>query len=372
MVEAEESPGFIAGRGLKRVRNFAFSGHVYDFETENGLIAANGIITSNCRCRTITLSETQAKQFIEADQRRLQDPEFANARSVARPDNGWDYDPCAEPTEGLRRAIEGKRQKVDNRLMTAFETNADDALAAWPVRGLARRFPAKDLATLEVLLREYAYRLPGDLPHGVKFVREGGPNDDFYMATDGKGGFWFREIEYQGFNSRRDLFGGLKACAAQQAMTREEEYALESLWHEIWHNRQTGAMDALSLDLEHPLRRFVETLNQAVARLTYPRFIERLGGTANHQQWVIDAGYGYQKTVSRLWSLISACELSPADVAGELATVNVSADLMQAQSILADLLARRSDIEKAKIQAALELLSARESLFRAALSDMKS
>ena len=26
-----------------------------------------------------------------------------------------------------------------------------------------------------------------------------------------------------------------------------EEYALESLWHEIWHNRQKGAFEVLSL-----------------------------------------------------------------------------------------------------------------------------
>lgn len=49
-----------------------------------------------------------------------------------------------------------------------YRVNQNDALAAWPIRGLARRFPAKDLATLKTLLQEYAYRLPGDLPHGVK------------------------------------------------------------------------------------------------------------------------------------------------------------------------------------------------------------
>ena len=101
--------------------------------------------------------------------------------------------------------------------MTATEINQNDALAAWPIRGLARRFPAKDLVTLKTLLQEYAYRLPGDLPHGVKFVRAGGPDDDFYMATDGKGGFWFRHVEYQGFNSQRDLFGAL-ACSGSWSM----------------------------------------------------------------------------------------------------------------------------------------------------------
>ncbi|MBK5940538.1 hypothetical protein [Halochromatium roseum] len=289
-----------------------------------------------------------------------------------QPDKGWDYDPYAEPTGGLRRTIEGKRQKVDNRLMAAFETNADDALAAWPIRGLARRFPAKDLATLEVLLREYAYRLPGDLPHGVKFVREGGPNDDFYMATDGKGGFWFREIDYQGFNSRRDLFGGLAACAAQQAMTREEEYALESLWHEIWHNRQRGMDQAAKLPKEHLARLFAETLNQVVARLTYPRFIERLGGKAQHQAWVMGNGYGYAPLVRRFLRVTIALGLTTEALAGDLATINAQADLLFGTAIVSRLLAKKSGAAPARIQAALDLLDAREALFSAAVGAIKS
>jgi len=58
-----------------------------------------------CRCRMIALSDAQAAQFQRADDRRMQDPEFAAARHAAQPDKGWDYDIGAEPTEGLRRAI---------------------------------------------------------------------------------------------------------------------------------------------------------------------------------------------------------------------------------------------------------------------------
>jgi hypothetical protein len=83
--------------------------------------------------------------------------------------------------------------------MTTSETDMDDRRAAWPVRGLARRFPADDLESLQTLLKEYAYRLPDELPHGVEFVQAGGPGDDFYMATNGKGGFWVREIEHGSF-----------------------------------------------------------------------------------------------------------------------------------------------------------------------------
>jgi uncharacterized protein with gpF-like domain len=63
-------------------------------------------VGDQCRCRRIALSERQAQRFIEADRERLQDPERAAARLNAQPDTGWDYSPCTEPTEGLRRAIE--------------------------------------------------------------------------------------------------------------------------------------------------------------------------------------------------------------------------------------------------------------------------
>jgi hypothetical protein len=247
--------------------------------------------------------------------------------------------------------------------MTAFETNLDDALAAWPIRGLARRFPAKDLETLKTLLQEYAYRLPGDLPHGVKFVRAGGPDDDFYMATDGRGSFWFRHVVYQGFNSQRDLFGAMACCATRQPMTQEQEYALESLWHEIWHNRQKSITALNKLTSAHPVRRFAETLNQAVARLTYPTFVERLGGRSAHQQWVIEHGYGYAETVQRLWQVIRQCGLEPLNIAGELSSVNMTEDLSLATRQLAKILAKRSGLNEQAIYAALETLSADERLF---------
>ncbi|MBV5274083.1 MAG: hypothetical protein JZU52_10700 [Lamprocystis purpurea] len=224
------------------------------------------------------------------------------------------------------------------------------------------------------MLSEYAYRLPGDLPHGVKFVKEGGPDDDFYMGTNGKGGFYFREVEYGTFNSRRDLFGGLAKCADKQRpqMTRDEEYALESLWHEIWHNRQTGMDAVAALEPTHPVRRFAETLNQAAARLTYPSFIERLGGQSVHQDWVIDNGYGYAATVSRFWQIVRECGLSPLDVAGELATVNREANLLEGAKQVAKLLGRRSGYPADKIQAALDLLLAKDALFLSRLGGIKS
>jgi len=125
---AHRCAGLIERDQVVSVRHFAFSGHVYDFQTANGLIAANGIITSNCRCRVIALTDKQAARFQAADARRMQDPEIADARASARPDKGWDYSVCSDPTEGLRRAVEAKRQQCG---LTQFAANRGGGGKIW-------------------------------------------------------------------------------------------------------------------------------------------------------------------------------------------------------------------------------------------------
>lgn len=86
-----------------------------------------------CRCRRIALTEKQAAHFRTADAKRMQDPDNATARAAAQPDKGWDYSPCKNPDEGLRRAVEAKRATADHRLMAKYDqatTAAMDSLSA--------------------------------------------------------------------------------------------------------------------------------------------------------------------------------------------------------------------------------------------------
>ncbi len=117
-------PGVIAADQVLRVRKYEWSGHVFDFQTETGLIVANGLIVHNCRCRMRNLSqreldarglqvETDAR--IEAreppgkrpvDPRTGETPDDWRQRGVSIPDPlkpgarrylwadmGWDYNP---------------------------------------------------------------------------------------------------------------------------------------------------------------------------------------------------------------------------------------------------------------------------------------
>jgi hypothetical protein len=69
----------------------------------------------------VALSDKQAARFQAADAKRLsEDPERAAARATAQPDKGWDSSVCAEPEEGLRRAIEQHMRDADPALARAF------------------------------------------------------------------------------------------------------------------------------------------------------------------------------------------------------------------------------------------------------------
>ncbi len=54
-----------------------FSGHVYDFQSDSGLLSADGIIAHNCRCTVIALTEAQALKYGITPDDKL--PEVAEA-----------------------------------------------------------------------------------------------------------------------------------------------------------------------------------------------------------------------------------------------------------------------------------------------------
>lgn len=96
-----------------------------------------------------------------------------------------------------------------------------------------------------------------------------------------------------GFNPLEDLRGALGAIKKGSTMTFNQEYSLESLWHEILHAKTNTKPRSLSKYQTQNM----ETINQFVARHTYDGFIERLGGKATNKEAVLDNGYGYNNWI---------------------------------------------------------------------------
>ena len=110
----EANPGAIALDEVVEIRQFDWAGHVYDFQTETGLMIAGGVIIHNCRCRVRAFTDAAVRKrgiATSASAHRLAqvdlpDPyrpgqtlprtrfEYAPGKYIA-PDIGWEGNPGA-------------------------------------------------------------------------------------------------------------------------------------------------------------------------------------------------------------------------------------------------------------------------------------
>lgn len=301
-----------------------------------------------CRCRLVSLNErlALARSGNGTGLNKGVDTE------AMQPDKGFDYNPGEDLMAGINRAISEKEGKLSG----LFKTSANEILKAWPGNNIAKRIPVKDISDIKNLLTEYARIYPEHLPYGVKSVLPAEVTDDFFMATDGKGVFKFAEVEHNSFNSRTDLLGGLTAIKDGRPLTEHHEYAIESLWHEILHNRQTGAEALFNLDQRNPIRLLSETLNQYVSRLSYGGFIERLGGKAVHQDWVMANGYGYKKLVRNFRETLKVMAVDES-INGSLLNINFHGNLLTVNYLLAEAIAKKSPYDKKTIFKMLSVIN---------------
>jgi len=103
------------------------------------------------------------------------------------------------------------------------------------------------------------------------------------------------KIKGEIFNPGEELKAALGAIKSGKTLSFHQEYAVESLWHEILHAKTKSAPQKLDGYYTEKM----ETANQFIARHTYPSFLESLGGKAIHQKQVLDNGLGYHKWVDK-------------------------------------------------------------------------
>ncbi len=155
-----------------------------------------------------------------------------------------------------------------------------------------------------ILLR-YAEVSPGDFRKGLDAVKISSSQSymmQHSMKYNPRTGQWvdgstisiskntFRSIE---FNPLEEFRTGLGAIKKGTQMTFKQEYSFESMWHEILHAKTQSQPTRLSqMGVKN-----MEIINQFCARHTYPKFIEKFGGKAAHQDEILQNGYGYKQWV---------------------------------------------------------------------------
>lgn len=179
------------------------------------------------------------------------------------------------------------------------------------------------------------------------------------MATDSRGTLWLNSKTFStscdGFNALRDLKTAWNKLARGEELTFNEEYAFESLWHELTHNRQKPG------DLgrgETPQRRVMEIFTQWTARRTYPRLLESLGGKAAHQKEILKKGYGYSRRIQNFDRLLDVLKIKDEDLLPEMLRLMDTVSTADYDDELKELLATLSGKEFMNIARALDKVDA--------------
>lgn len=115
-------------------------------------------------------------------------------------------------------------------------------------------------------------------------------------------------VEFNPAKEVREAFATLKKG---NDLTFNQEYALESLWHETLHAKAQGWANRALRNQMTVMQ--METVNQFVARHTYPEFIARFGGEAAHQDGVLENGYGYGTWVRNFRAILKHHRIDEAE-----------------------------------------------------------
>lgn len=164
------------------VRHFTFRGHVYDFQTDQGWLIANGIIASNCRCTLRSLSAREA-------QRRGGVTQSIPAEAV--PDEGWGGDP-RDAWRGLEAALTGRLRQCDAGAAD-FAKGGRIAQPLWCKEG-----PFRDFARMQEAWIRRKGQMPEPRPLALPMLDYSSPPDGYaafmrHLGLDESGG-WLETV----------------------------------------------------------------------------------------------------------------------------------------------------------------------------------
>jgi len=290
-----------------------------------------------CRCYTKTILKTPEE--LATDVKEIIEGKAPLSRSSQRVVNMpkkfniW----MQENEERIKQAKTLPYFLRDNNKYSIFEHNT----------GIFERYYNGDSKNIIGYLREFedigerqvketialiAKNNPDYFPYGFKGVSiskrtdfyMGHGNFDSYDANNGRyikkeSTIYISSHDFDGFNPAVELRDALTAIKDYRPLTFKQEYAIESLWHEIRHASAKGWYSHhqrfIDKDIAYPGRTVaMETVNQFCARMTYEHLLKQLGAESRHKNEIMTRGLGYGTNVNNLNYLIEKLNLSQKQV----------------------------------------------------------
>ena len=183
------------------------------------------------------------------------------------------------------------------------------------------------------MIEKYAAAEPGDFYGGLAGVKMSKANNGTMMSCErlyyqNTGAYAFQNgntiriyktdhivIDPLGntvvFNPLHEVKEAMKSIAAQIPLSFNQEYAIESLWHEIRHAGAIGWKDIRKQTED--LTAAMECINQFCARRSYGKFLRAIGGSVSHKKEIIKSGYGYSRSVRHFEEMLAALNVSSSE-----------------------------------------------------------
>lgn len=301
-----------------------------------------------CRCTVRTLSDRQIKAQGLTVQKDMPgdsmytDPKTGMEYHVAKPgaDPGFDNNPGKDWLAGL-----DLKKYPDLTPKSYGEQRGPDSKRPAPVKT-----DAELCAAIKERCSEFATNA------GIKRIELN--TEKYFMATNHFGWFYMSKRTFKtGSSSEFNPVGALKNAwnklSQGKTLDWNEEYSLESLWHEITHNRQLVGRIPKGSSKECVM----EVVTQWTARRTYPELLESLGGKAAHQEDIIKNGLGYGGYLKRFDRLLDVLKVRDEELLPELLWLIQSREIQEYMEAVAELLQDFSGAKKSAINRALSNLN---------------
>lgn len=274
----------------------------------------------NCRC---TVRQVRKGKFRTSDpdeaMRRGDEATDSPKQKIFRFNPGIDHQlfPPHHPYYKLSETAKEKVSKAVEEVRKEVEgDSSNDKSPQTHTINLQKRYPKGRITNDRVkeIMREYANLFPDDYNGGLISV-EIKQTDDAFMSNcrfKNRSGnlltIYSHKFEFFSgrniveFNPAKETRDAFAAIRKKENLTFQQEYAMESLWHETLHAKAKGWVDR-TLRTQMSVMQ-METVNQFVARNTYNDFIARFGGKVSHQDEVLKKGYGYDTWIRNFRAIL--------------------------------------------------------------------